>query len=347
MGIVNESIDDIFFTTTKTKTITTTIAKTQDKKMEENTMDDSYHNDITSNDNIDNKSSSSSSSEEHESESSQSESSQSESSQSESAQSESSQSESSQSESSQSENDDDGEEEEEDGGNNNVDKPTIDNEKETFNETRKRSMSEDSINDHNSITSKQLSGISIEMALQDKVGRRPRSNSTDGELNLPRRGLCDEQEVMSFYQWNVDKYRPCQPRGFHNLGNTCFLNATLQCLAHLPTFCQCVVNIDPKLSQNNGMNNENGKRMKLSGGQLMTMALRKLLRNVHGLNKNHNGGGGSSSAISPKDIANSISLIGGTNRGYKFRPGRQEDAHEFLVHLLDAMNMGELRAAGK
>ena len=207
---------------------------------------------------------------------------------------------------------------------------------------RKRSISEDS-SSHRDAKS-QLSGISVEMALKDKFGRRPRLNSTDGELNLPRRGLCDEQKVMAFHKWDLDKYRPSPPRGFHNLGNTCFLNATLQCLAHLPTFCQCIASIDPTALQLQQIRN-NGKKRKRSNGQLITMALRTLLHNVHGLNQN--GNGPKQSPIAPKAIANSISLIDGSNRGYKFRPGRQEDAHEFLVHLLNAMNDGELKGAGE
>jgi len=203
---------------------------------------------------------------------------------------------------------------------------------------RKRSMSEDS--NHQDSVKSQVSGISVEMALKDKFGSRPRSNSTDGELNLPRRGLCDEQQVMAFHRWDLKTFTPSFPRGFLNLGNTCFLNATLQCLAHLPTFCQCVAMLDPT---KNKVVKKNGQRKRHSNGQLITMALRQLIRNVHGLEGNT---APKQNPISPKAIVQGLSLIDGTNRGYKFRPGRQEDAHEFLVHLLDAMNDGELKAAG-
>ena len=66
------------------------------------------------------------------------------------------------------------------------------------------------------------------------------------------------------------------------------------------------------------------------------------MRRVHGLD-----GEVKQAPLAPKAIVRSISTLGGgSHQGYKFRPGRQEDAHEFLVHLLDAMNDGELRAAG-
>ena len=80
---------------------------------------------------------------------------------------------------------------------------------------------------------------SVEDAVKDKVGRRPRTNSTDGELNLPQRGLCDENIVLQTYKWDMKLLHSRNgksqsphvhavppPRGFVNLGNTCFLNAT-------------------------------------------------------------------------------------------------------------------------
>lgn len=181
----------------------------------------------------------------------------------------------------------------------------------------------------------EVSGRSVEEAVRDKHGLRPRANSTDGELNLPQGGLCDERMVLEAYKWN--KMPHPSPKGFHNLGNTCFLNATLQCLAHVPPLCQTLIAVsESKKKKLNG--NSNNK------GQTITFSLSALFRQAHGIGNPASMGG----AIAPRSIVNALPAIGscGSRNGYKFRPGRQEDAHEFLVHLLDAMNDGELRAAG-
>ena len=193
---------------------------------------------------------------------------------------------------------------------------------------------------------RQLSGRSVEDAFRDKRGRRPRSNSTDRELNLPSGGLCDERGVLGSHKWDaermygsngkkVTRLLRADPLGFINKGNTCYLNATLQCLAHLPTFCQCVT----ELPENDRSDGQGGK------GKRMTKLIRALLREAHRLDDEARGGH-HRGYISPGAIVKNLKLLSSSNRGYKFRPGRQEDAHEFLVHLLDAMNDGELRAAG-
>ena len=180
----------------------------------------------------------------------------------------------------------------------------------------------------------QLSGVSMEDAVRDKVGLRPRSNSTDGELKLPQRGLCAERKVLEAYQWKFDV--PSSPKGFRNLGNTCFLNSTLQCLAYLPPFCQSLMWMS---GQQQNLNDASGIR-KVSNGKKITQILRSLFLRVHGSSDGK--------VISPVALVNALPTLGsrGSRTGYKFRPGRQEDAHEFLVHLLDSMHDGELKEAG-
>ena len=206
-----------------------------------------------------------------------------------------------------------------------------------LNKKRRRNSSEGDINLDNH---GHLSGRSVEEAVKDKYGLRPRANSTDGELNLPQRGLCDERMVLEAHRWNNNESYVHQltPKGFVNLGNTCFLNSTLQCLAYLPPFCQSLLAISEiKLK------NQRNLKKKLSQGQKITSSLGSLFQRIHGFHENDRDG-----AIAPQNMVRALPTIGtcGSRNGYKFRPGRQEDAHEFLVHLLDAMHDGELRGAG-
>lgn len=191
--------------------------------------------------------------------------------------------------------------------------------------------------DDNFERSPYLSGVSVAEAVQDKIGLRPRANSTDGELLLPQRGLCDERKVLANYQWTTGNYHNktnAPPTGLNNLGNTCFLNSTLQCLAHCPPFCQSLMDLPSNGRKDASNNNNKGKKF--------TLLLSGLFHKVHGGREYQH----STTAVSPRGIVNSVPGLGGGRNGYTFRPGRQEDAHEFLVHLLDAMHDGELKEAG-
>ena len=200
--------------------------------------------------------------------------------------------------------------------------------------SRQRKVSEDSskVSDNNtnnrqlvddetsSSAEGHLSGRSVEDAVRDRIGCRPRSNSTDGELNLPQRGLCDERKVLESYRWRFDQ---CdvgrgKPKGFNNLGNTCYLNSTLQCLAHIPPFCQSLLTLSSDGVAQGGKGPSQGKKI--------TLMLKNLFSRVHSAN------GSSGSSIAPRQIVSAVPTLSaiGSRGGYRFRPGRQEDCHEFL-----------------
>eukprot|EP00986_Skeletonema_menzelii_P015034 scaffold10893_cov153-Skeletonema_menzelii.AAC.2 len=219
---------------------------------------------------------------------------------------------------------------------------------------------------------KMILARSVQDAVNDKVGRRPRANSTDGELNLPQHGLCDERSVQLSHKWDLNRLYNCDgshkvapPRGLVNLGNTCFLNATLQCLVYMPSFCQSIIDLPPSCydSKNGGT---------LRHGQRITMMMRSILRIAHGITQREKNDPPKTNAFAPKSIFKAITSC--RINGHRFRAGRQEDAHELLgkytgafllisfcafafpqlqycfitqiVHLLDAMHEGELFAAG-
>lgn len=59
---------------------------------------------------------------------------------------------------------------------------------------------------YSSMGSLQLSygATSVKDAVRDESGNRPRSNSTDVELKLPQRGLCEERAVLATHCWRSD-----------------------------------------------------------------------------------------------------------------------------------------------
>ncbi|KAL6259800.1 hypothetical protein P5V15_009711 [Pogonomyrmex californicus] len=107
--------------------------------------------------------------------------------------------------------------------------------------------------------------------------------------------------------------------GMYNVGNTCYLNSTLQALFHVPALVNWMLS-DPhhnsKCEQNNG------------GGECLTCAVAKTLQFSH-----QKSGG----AIKPFYIYNKLKLICRT-----MVPGQQEDAHEFLRYLLEGMERAYL-----
>ncbi|XP_012255810.2 ubiquitin carboxyl-terminal hydrolase 36 isoform X2 [Athalia rosae] len=102
--------------------------------------------------------------------------------------------------------------------------------------------------------------------------------------------------------------------GMYNVGNTCYLNSTLQALFHVPALVNWLLSDQhhtSKCEQNNG------------AGECLTCAMAKTLQFSHQK---------SSGAIKPFYIYNKLKLICRT-----MVPGQQEDAHEFLRYLLEGM----------
>jgi len=151
-------------------------------------------------------------------------------------------------------------------------------------------------------------------------------NSIEKRLGLPadNESLCSGKLIWEFQSWSaVKRIGP----GFYNLGNTCFLNSTLQCLAYIPALAQYLMG---------GLFfKSNPKRLSLGNvqGFNIILAIEKLFRKVHS-----NSG---QFSISPEEIVKNIRVL-----GRQFHIGRQEDAHEFLCCLLDAMVKAELANAG-
>ena len=110
--------------------------------------------------------------------------------------------------------------------------------------------------------------------------------------------------------------------GLNNLGNTCFLNATIQCLTYTPPLANAC--LDRTHSSRCGQQ-----------GFCLSCITERHINEALGRSK-----GGS---ITPKGFVGNLRAI-----CKHFRKGRQEDSHEFLRYVIDHMQRNSLgSAAGK
>lgn len=108
--------------------------------------------------------------------------------------------------------------------------------------------------------------------------------------------------------------------GLHNLGNTCFLNSTLQCLTYTPPLASYL------LSKEHTRNCHQGSFCMLC---LMQNHMVQAFAN-------------SGNAIKPVSFIRDLKKI-----ARHFRFGNQEDAHEFLRYIVDAMQKACLNGCAK
>lgn len=126
--------------------------------------------------------------------------------------------------------------------------------------------------------------------------------------------LFPREKLQSFLKWS--RVRSIGP-GLNNLGNTCFLNSVMQCLFYTIPLAEF------------SLAREHSKRCKISKNEFCGFCtLEKLMFKVHRQNE---------SVISPMELINRNKLI-----LKHFRPGRQEDSHEFLRLFIDCLQKASL-----
>lgn len=130
---------------------------------------------------------------------------------------------------------------------------------------------------------------------------------SDGNAGLPKPSVV-------LYDRKLD-FSVCSNRtigcGFVNLGNTCFLSSTLQCLCHLPPWFNYIIS-DHHLST-----------CKMNRSECIVCMLQRLVRNAV---RHHD------SSFAPREIVDKLKQICS-----HMQRGRQEDAHEFMLSLLNGM----------
>ena len=133
------------------------------------------------------------------------------------------------------------------------------------------------------------------------------------------RGERDEPRWAAWAAWRLPRARSAMAShhdlivGLKNLGNTCFLNATLQCIFTEKRLVEMLLE----------------RRHSVRCGQLATLGwcfLCVLERHVIGMYSS------SGRPFSPTEIARSIPKL-----CPEMRFGRQEDAHELVLGIIDKM----------
>ncbi|CAM9963484.1 unnamed protein product, partial [Pylaiella littoralis] len=157
------------------------------------------------------------------------------------------------------------------------------------------------------------------------------------KIGLPGKDqeLSPESQIRPYLTWQWTRRIGV---GLVNLGNTCYMNAMLQCLSYLPPLAQHLLS---------GVYSQGSQEVASApplptqgctefGNDDILGAMQKHVEKVHQVEPVvlHQ-------AVKPKVFVHNLRKIGD-----KFREGRQEDAHEFLRHLVDKMASSFLTRRG-
>mgnify|MGYP002142120631 CR=1 FL=1 len=154
--------------------------------------------------------------------------------------------------------------------------------------------------------------------------QRKRPASSDTDINDPlfaKVDLFPERMIAPFLKWkNIAAIGP----GLSNLGNTCFLNSVLQSLLYTTPLAEYL-----RAREHSKRCSADVKAGDFCGFCVLERQFHQHLDAI----KSH-----ASNSVRPHELVARIKSI-----AKHFRPGRQEDAHEFLRYLLESLQKACLR----
>jgi hypothetical protein len=194
--------------------------------------------------------------------------------------------------------------------------------KEKINNNKKNNLYNDRENpDRNNINNNNINNYN-NLINSNNININPAVNLIDNEIKLSRKNsmvsYTSEKSAKTkeiFNDFFVDgllewKKPTAIGSGLNNMGNTCFLNSVLQSLLYTPGLINYLDNSDLKRKYN-----PRGICFLIEFNNLIDASKKS---KIH--------------SLTPKGILNNLNVI-----SKNLKIGRQEDAHEFLLYLLDAM----------